>query len=400
MKRSPYNLTPDFSSEAYQRDLYRHYSIYLRETPVFRSDEGIVYLTHYNDCMELLGHDSFRRLPPAGGCSPFSEAQRAQTPFETMISNWMLFMDPPRHDVVRKAFMQPFTAKSVHQYEPLIHRIAGQLLDELPQEGTVEFIQSYAFPLSVLVIADILGVPQRDREQFRSWSILLAKALDTCREEDILKGAEVSLTLRGYFSDLLRERHTLPQNSLLNAVADDGSLTEDERLYGCVFLLWAGHETTKILISNGILILAERPADLARLQQQPALMESAVEEMLRFESPLQKLSRWAHADFMFGEYFVPQGTLLTALIGAANRDPAVFSPPDEFDMRRTPNRHIAFGPGSHHCLGATLARCEARIALGALVSRLRCLEPVQHRWRTYSAFRSLESLSAKVRQAR
>jgi cytochrome P450 len=399
MKHSPHDLTPDFSSEAFQHDLYHHYSKYLRETPVFRSDEGVVYLTRYNDCVELLGHDSFRRSPPAGGCSPFSEAQRTQTPLETMISNWMLFMDPPRHDVVRKAFMQSFTAKAVHQYEPLIHRIAGQLLDELPQEGTVEFLQSYAFPLPVLVIADILGVPQRDRDQFRSWSLLLTQALDTGREEDILKGAAVSLTLRDYFSDLLRDRHVLPRNSLLNMVADDGSLTEDERLYGCVFLLWAGHETTKILISNGILTLAERPADLARLQQQPALMESAVEEMLRFESPLQKLSRWAHADFMFGDYVVPQGTQLTALIGAANRDPAVFSLPDEFDMHRTKNRHIAFGTGIHHCLGATLARCEARIALGALVSRLRCLEPVQHRWRTYSAFRSLESLSARVQQA-
>jgi pimeloyl-[acyl-carrier protein] synthase len=399
MKRSPHDLTPDFSSEAFQRNPYQHYSKYLSETPVFRSDEGVVYLTRYNDCVELLSHDSFRRSPPAGGCNPFSDAQRAQTPFEIMISNWMWFMDPPRHDVVRKAFMPPFTSKAVHEYEPLIHRIVGQLLEELPQEGTVEFLQSFAFPLAVMVIADILGVPQRDRDQFGRWSLLLMQALDAGREEDILKGEAVSLTLRNYFGDLLRQRHALPRNSLLNVVANDGSLTEDERLYGCVFVLWAGHETTRNLIANGILLLAERPLELARLQQQPALMESAVEEMLRFESPVQKLSRWAHADSMFGDYFVPQGTLLTALIGAANRDPVVFSRPNEFDMHRTPNRHIAFGTGIHHCPGATLARCEGRIALGALVSRLRCLEPVQHRWGTYSAVRSLESLSAKVQQA-
>lgn len=400
MKHIPHDLTPDFASEDFQEDLYLHYQHYLQETPVFRSNEGVVYLARYSDCVELLSNNSFRRSPPAGGCNPFSGSRRLQTPLEAMISHWMLFMDPPRHDVVRKAFMQPFTAKSIRQLEPMISQQARQLIDALPQQGIVELLENFAFPLPVFVIAEMLGVPQCDVEQFRTWSVQLTIALDAGNEEDIRKGAEVSLVLRTYFTDLLRERHAMPQHCLINTLANDPglNLSADELLYGCVFLLWAGHETTKNLIANGIQILAERPAELVRLQLHPELMESAVEEMLRFDSPVQKVSRWTHEDAVFGDYAVPQGTLVTALIGAANRDAGVFDQPDTFDIRRAKNRHIAFGTGLHHCLGALLARVEARIAFGELVPRLRQLEPVQHQWRTYSAFRSLESLSVQMTQ--
>ena len=276
----------------------------------------------------------------------------------------------------------------------------SQLIDELPQDGTVEFLQSYAFPLPVMVIAHILGVPQSDINLFRTWSSQLTRALDAGNDADILLGADVSIELRDYFRDMLRGRHSLPEHSVMRRLTtgDAAGLSEYELLYGCAFLLWAGHETTKNLIASGILILAERPADLAALQQHPELIEGAIEEILRFESPLQKISRWAHADFTFGDVGVPQGTFLTALIGAANRDPAVFTLPDRFDLRRTKNRHIGFGHGIHHCLGAALSRSEARIALGALVPNLRHLELVQHQWRTHSAFRSLESLHVRVKR--
>ena len=398
--KQPHDLTPDFSSGAFHEDLYRHYSNYLRETPVFRSNEGVVYLTRYDDCVALLGKDTFRRTPPKGSCSPFSTAQREQSPLETMIAHWMVFMDPPRHAVVRKAFMPFLTPESVRSVEPTIRCFASQLIDELPQDGTVEFLQSYAFPLPVMVIAHILGVPQSDINLFRTWSSQLTRALDAGNDADILLGADVSIELRDYFRDMLRGRHSLPEHSVMRRLTtgDAAGLSEDELLYGCAFLLWAGHETTKNLIASGILILAERPADLAALQQHPELIEGAIEEILRFESPLQKISRWAHADFTFGDVDVPQGTFLTALVGAANRDPAVFTLPDRFDLRRTRNRHIGLGHGIHHCLGATLARTEARIAIGALVPRLHHLESAQHQWRTHSAFRSLESLHVRVKR--
>ena len=398
MKRACHDLTPAFAATAFQDDLYRHYRDFLLHTPVFRSDEGVVYLARYGDCVELLGNPVFRRSAPAGGCSPFSTSQRAPSPLETMINQWMVFMDPPRHDVVRKAFTQPFTAQSVRQLESLIRAQARQLLDQLPRDGTVEMLEQFAFPLPVTVIAGILGVPANDAAMFRAWSAQLTEALDRGNDEDILQGTAVALRFKDYFTDLIRERNSLPRHCLIRNVMDDPglALSADELLYGCIFLLWAGHETTKNLLANGIRILAERPAALALLQQQPELIAKAVEEMLRFESPLQKLSRWAHRDFMFGDYAVAQGTLVTALIGAANRDPAVFDRPDTFDIRRTQNRHIAFGAGMHHCLGAALARLEARIAFGELLPRLHRLEPAQHRWRTYSAFRSMDSLSVNL----
>ncbi len=398
MKMNPHELTPDFNSAAFQHELYTHYGNYLREAPVFRSDEGVVYLARHADCVALLSNDSFRRTPPSGGCSPFSEEKREPSPLEIMISHWMIFMDPPRHGIVRKAFMPLFTAKSVKQCEPLIQRITAQLIADLPEDGQVDFLKSFAFPLPIMVIAEILGVPQHDMEQFRIWSWQMTLALDKGDEEDIKNGASASIALGDYFRDMIRKRHTLPPHSLLHTLsADDaGGLSEDELLYGCAFLLLAGHETVKALLSSGMLTLAQRGDDLASVQTHPELMDSMVEEMLRYESPFQKFSRWAHADFMFGDYLVPQGTLVSTLIGAANRDPAVFSDPNQFDIRRSRNRHIAFGTGIHHCLGAAFARSEARIAFGMLLPRLRQLELVSYQWRTYSALRSLESLHISI----
>lgn len=396
--RDPHELTPDFRSQTFHDDLYSNYSNYLRETPVFKSSEGVVYVTRYADCVALLSNDTFCRAPPTGGCNPFSPAQRDQSPLEIMISHWMLFMDPPRHETVRRAFLPFFTAESVRRIEPSIRRIANQLIEEMPQDGAVEFLQAYAFPLPVMVIAELLGVPPADIDMFRFWSSQLTRALDAGNEADILNGTAVSLALRDYFRDMMREAHSLPKHSLMRELSanDAISLSEDELLYGCAFLLWAGHETTKNLVASGIFVLAERPADLAALQQEPALIDSTIEEILRFESPVQKISRWSCKDYRFGDVLIPAGTLVTALIGAANRDPAVFVAPDSFDLRRSRNRHIGFGHGIHHCLGAALSRTEARIALGALVPRLHQLELVQHQWRTHSAFRSLESLHAKI----
>ena len=398
MKINAHTINPEFSSDSFQDNLYLHYQQYLQASPVFHSDEGVVYLTRYNDCIELLSNNKFRRNPPVGGCNPFSETQRAQTPLEAMISHWMIFMDPPRHDIVRKSFMQPFSAKSIKLLEPFIQHQSHQLLEGLPQKGELELLENYAFSLPVLIIAKILGVPQSDTGLFRTWSALLTQALDTASEEDIIKGAEVALLFKEYFESLINRRHTLAADCLINSLANEQNLnlSNDEILYGCVFLLWSGHETTKNLIANGIKLLAEHPNSFAKLKQQPDLIENAVEEMLRFESPVQKISRWTHEDAYFGEHFVQKGTLITALIGAANRDPSIFQLANHFNIQRSKNRHIAFGSGIHHCLGAVLAKTEARIAFSTLLPRLNSLAPNQHKWRTYSAFRSLETLTVTI----
>lgn len=397
MTLAPHDLSPDFSAQEFQDNLYTYYRHFLQEKPVFRSEEGVVYLTRYGDCVELLGNKAFGRVAPDGGCNPFDQAQREPNPLETMIGHWMIFMDPPRHDVVRKAFTSTFTSRSVTQREAFIRLHARRLLDAMPQAGDVEILRHFAFPLPVLVIIDILGVPLADAELFNDWSTRLTQALDSASESTIRAGAAVAAELKAYFRTLLRS----PQGGLIQSMGTDAdtALTADELVYGFVFLLLSGHETTKNLIANGVLLLAQRPQDWRHLQAHPDDMEPAVEEMLRYDSPVQKMSRWTYQDSQFGEYAVPRGTLVTALIGAANRDARMFDGPDVFDISRRKNRHIAFGSGIHHCLGAMLARVEGRIAFGELVPRLRRLAPVRHQWRTFSSFRSMDQLTVNMELA-
>src|SRR5450830_291855 len=357
MNLSPHLVNPEFGSQLFQESLYLHYRQYLDSTPVFQTTEGIVYLTRYEDCVKLLSGEPFLRLTPSGSSSPFRQSTNEQSPIERMVADWMIFMDPPRHDVVRKAFSPPFLANAIKQLEPFIREQVTELVSRMPRNGEIEILELLAFPLPVIIIAEILGVPKADSEMFRLWSIELTKALDSGNELDMRNGAQTALQLKAYFSDLLSRRSLLPKHGLLDIVLnhEQAPLTVDELLYGCIFLLWAGHETTKNLIANGLDTLSRHPEIFKDLQDHPGLIEPTVEEMLRYETPVQKISRWTHADANFGNYVVPQGTLVTALLGAANRDKAVFADPDKFDIRRQKNRHIAFGTGIHHCLGALLA---------------------------------------------
>ena len=184
---------------------------------------------------------------------------------------------------------------------------------------------------------------------------------------------------------------------LLSRGSPDGSsLTLDEWFYGCIFLLWAGHETTKNLLSSGLLLMAQHPDQWHFLKQQPDVLPLAIEEMLRCDSPTQKVSRWTTVPTVFGNYRVPPNTLVTTLIGAANRDPLVFERAQHFDVQRGKNRHLAFGAGIHHCLGAPLARLEAKVAFALMLPRLKKLELLSHQWRPYSAFRSLGQLDVRL----
>ncbi len=177
---------------------------------------------------------------------------------------------------------------------------------------------------------------------------------------------------------------------------DSGDLTLDEVINICTFMLWAGHETTKHLVSNGLFSLLQNPMQMQLLKSDFNLLDSAVEEMLRVESPVQKISRWVREDTYFGDYLIPGNQLVTVLIGTANRDPAVFDRPNDFLIERSPNRHIAFGKGIHHCLGASLARFEAKIAAQEILNRYNKITLIDYQWRNYSAFRSLDHLTLRL----
>lgn len=220
--------------------------------------------------------------------------------------------------------------------------------------------------------------------------------MDSGAPDEMRAAVPASIQVRDYFADLLRSRLANGQDDLLGQIIAAGKargLTDDEFIYGIGFLLLAGHETTKNLIASGVLTLAQHPDQADELLRQPLLIATAVEEMLRFQSPFQKFSRWTAAPVSFGEYDVDEGTLVTVLIGAANRDPAVFAEPDRFDIRRAPNRHLAFGKGVHVCLGSALARTESRCAFEGLLGQFPRFRVFDHCWRPKSAFRALGALT-------
>lgn len=397
MSRPPHDLSPAFSTQDFQENLYVRYREFLKDTPVFRTPDGVVYLTRHADCASLLGDDQFKRNAPGGGC-PFGPRKPNPLPLEAMIEKWVIFMDPPRHGVVRKAFSEPFTAKNIARAEPFIRLRCRELLADLPRQSRTELLRSFAFPLPIMVIAELVGIPEVDLRQFYVWSADLARSLDRADEAGFAHGSKVATELTDYFKGLVRDARTLPEHTLIRMLVDDPglALTPAELVAGLIFMLMSGHETTKNLIACGLLTLAGRPDLLAQLKAKPELVPDAVEEMLRFDSPVQKMSRWTHAPATFGDYQVKAGTLMTAMIGAANRDPAVFPSPDVFDLNRPKNRHLAFGVGRHFCMGSMLARLEGRAALETFLPLVQGLAPARHVWRTHSSLRSLDELELEI----
>jgi cytochrome P450 len=294
-------------------------------------------------------------------------------PARLMMQN-MLFMDPPDHTRLRGLVHKAFTPKRIEDLRLSTRRIAENTLAALdPNATTFDLIESFALPLPITVIADLLGVPPPDREQFRAWVHVL---LNSGYMREIERAA---LEFMMYFHELFDQRKADPQDDLLSAVLqveDNGDTLSREELMSMVFLLLtAGHETTVNLIGNGMLALMQHPEQYDLLQQDPSLVPLAVEELLRFNGPVEVASqRWASADIQLGDLHMKPGDFLGVALVAANRDPAIFAEPNALDITRTPNKHIAFGAGIHYCLGAPLARLEGIIAFEMLMSHFNRLE--------------------------
>lgn len=394
-KRIPI-INPEFASADFQDTIHQHYRDFIKNSPVFMNDEGVVYVTRHEDCSRLLGGKEFKRTPPDGS-GPFSKAGQALGSVEKTVSNWMLFMDQPRHDVVRKAFTMPFTPKAIAAVEPFIVNRAHELLTKIPLCGEVELLKNFSYPLPVMVVAEILGVPSADMDLFYQWSAKLTAAMDSGTHDGMQTGAEVVKLMADYFDTLLAQAEKLPSHTLIRMLHNDPmQLTAAELNSGLIFLLWSGHETTKNLIASGIQAFADHPDVYRELRQRPDLLPAAIEEILRYDSPVQKLSRWTHEDATFGDFIIPRGTMMTALVGAAHQDAAVFKDPGRFSIHRDENRHIAFGVGLHRCMGSILARLEAQVAFQAFLPLVKELRPVRHHWRTLSAFRSLDELVVEI----
>lgn len=296
-------------------------------------------------------------------------------------AEWMIFLDPPRQVKLRALISKAFTPKSVVALEPRIAQVCRELLDPLVARGQMDLALDFAVPLPMRVIGDMLGLPVEDRASFVRWNdAILNMSYTIGRRDQAAADATREFTtitseMNGYLGGLLDQRRTTPREDLLTrlmqAEVDGERLTHAEILGFFQLLLLAGSETTTNLINNAILCFIEHPDQLARLRAEPRLLPSAIEEVLRFRAPLQWMFRFTRKDAEIQGTTIPARKMVLAILGAANRDPACFDEPDQFNIARDPNPHLAFGHGVHFCLGASLARLESRIALTDLVSRMK-----------------------------
>ena len=314
----------------------------------------------------------------------------------------MLVMDPPDHTRVRKLVNRAFTPKRIAALEPHIEEIVARLLDTAASEGGLDLIHDFAEPLPAIVIAELLGVPPEDHRQFREWSSAMIGAIGAPSPEARVAASAAARSLLGYLMQTIAERRRAPRDDLISAMIaaqeERDALSDEELLATCNLLLLAGHETTTNLIGNGTLALLREPGQWRRLCREPERVRSAVEELLRFDGPVQATVRVALEDVALDEHVIPAGSVVLVNIGAANHDPAVFADPDRLDIARDPNPHLAFGFATHFCMGAPLARLEAHVAFRALARRFPGLSLLDDNpeYRTNPVLRGLRRLDLQL----
>ena len=356
---------------AFVADPYPTYRQLRGEDPVHHSPLGFWVLTRYDDVVAALRDPRLVKEPIAAFV-----AARFGAPVPAMGLS-MLDRDPPDHTRLRGLVSKAFTPRVVEGLRPRIQQIVDGLLERVRDIGSMDLIEEFAYPIPVNVICEMLGVPVEDHERFKGWSLDIARGLDSILlppDSEVPKRSIASRhALADYFRELIARRRASPRADLLSgliAAEEAGDkLSENELLATCILLLIAGHETTVNLIGNGTLALLRHPDQLKRLRDNPALIGSAVEELLRFDGPVQRTARIPSEDIVIDGHTIAKGEMVMPFIGAADRDPAQFPDPDRLDIGRADNRHIAFGWGIHFCLGAPLARVEGQIAINTLVQR-------------------------------
>ena len=396
---------------AWVRDPYSVYAALRQTNPVHRSPLGFWVLTRHRDCLAMLrdkrASSDGRNIDVGRFPALRDEALLDESGSGTVLAEMapFLFRDPPDHTRLRGLVQKAFTPRVVEALRPRVEEICEALLDEALERGGCDLVADYAYPLPVQIIVEMLGVPAEDHEQFRVWSGALARGLDP---DFLLTPEAVQQRLSGilnfvqYFAGLIEQRRRTPGDDLLTGLIQTEErgdvLSQGELLSTCILLLVAGHETTVNLIGGGALALLEHPDQLARLREDPALVRSGVEEMLRYVAPVQLTGRVALEPIDIDGAVIEPGEFVMLLIGSANRDPDVFSEPERFDLGRTDNNHLGFGFGIHHCLGAPLARLEAQVALSALLRRAATitLADEELRYKDNVILRGLESLPVQL----
>lgn len=386
-------------------DPYPVYAEMRADTPVMYDEATDHWLvSRYEDVNALLRDRRFGRTYhhlATHGEMGRPEEPEWHSPFWHLIRSGILDMEPPDHTRVRKLVAKAFTPRYVEGLRPMVQRIMDSLVDEVAGAGEFDLLPTVAEPLPVTVIAEMLGVPEEDRVHLRPWSADICKMYELnppieSQQDAVRASAEFSEYLRG----LSRQRRRAPRDDLiskLTQVVDEGqTLTEDELVGTCVLILNAGHEATVNSTLIGWWTLFRHPDDLKRLREDRPLLPHAVDELLRYDTPLQMFERWVLEPFTLHGHEIPKGAELGLLFGSANRDPAVFDSPDELDLGREPNPHLTFGAGIHFCLGAPLGRLELQTSFATLMDRFPNLELVEEpRWKPNYIIRGLEGLHVR-----
>ncbi|HEY0878789.1 MAG TPA: cytochrome P450 [Zeimonas sp.] len=388
---------------AFCDDPYPYYAALRTHDPVRTMSDGSVFLTRYADvsCVyrsAAASSDKKIEFAPKFGDSPLYEHHTTS----------LVFSDPPLHTRVRRLILGALSQRAVSRMEAGVVQLVDGLLDAMQRNERVDLIDDFAAAIPVEVIGNLLAVPRDAREPLRGWSLAILGALEPVPTGEMLERGNRSVQDFASFLDgLIADRRANPLDPdedvltrLIRGESDGERLTHRELVHNCIFLLNAGHETTTNLIGNGLDALLRWPDQMQRLRDDASLVNGAVEEMLRYESPLQLNNRRLVGEVELSDRALGAGTFVTLGIGAANRDPAQFPDPDRFDVSRRPNRHFAFGHGDHACAGMSVARLEGRIAIGRLLARFSRIErdgdPERDR---RVRFRGFRHLPARVRAA-
>ena len=355
-------------------------------------------VTRYTDVINVLHSFSADRTPSPEQLTAMGLS--GMNPIAAVMVKQMLFMDAPAHTRLRGLASVAFTPQRVRVLRGHIQGIADKLLDHVQARGEMDMIADFAAPLPAIVTAEMLGVPTEDHTKLKKWSADFAEMLGNFQHnpDRIPRVLESTNNLTNYFRDKIEEMRDNPREGLIHsfmtAELDGDRLTEEEIIANCVVTMVGGQETTTNLIGNGILTLLRNPEKLARLRDNPDLLQSGVEELLRYESPSQHTGRIAREDVEMGGKTIRKGQAVMAIMAAGNRDPDRFTDPDELILDRADNKHLAFGWSSHFCFGAPLARTEAQIAFATLLRRLPNLQltPAPLTWRENSGLRGLTAL--------
>ena len=361
-------------SEDYLVDPYRVLAALRAQSPVHKNTDGTFVLTCYADIVQtyrdpmIWSSDKRATFKPKFGNTPLFEHH----------TNSIVFIDPPDHTRIRRLFQSAFTRKALAAFVPRITSLVDEYLNRLEDQGKMEVVEEFSFRLPIEVVCDLLGVPRQDREFIRGWANAILTALEpTLIQKQLDDGNQAVVDFKQYLRDLIAYRRAHPNDAqdtevltiLADAEADGKRLTEIELLHQCIFMLNAGHETSTNMITHGIHEMLLNPDQIDLLSANPDLIEPMVEEVLRYQAPIQINNRRANSDQILSGVTIPADTTVHMMINAANRDPAQFSNPDRFDITRRPNRHLSFGLGVHICAGNALARVEAQIAFQRLFRR-------------------------------